>query len=284
MYTHGTIQRMETTIHNLNVLLIYPEFPDTFWSFKHALRFIGKQASSPPLGLLTVAALLPRGWTLRLVDLNVRQLSRKDLAWADYAFVSGMTVQRDSARRIIRQCKEAGLTVVAGGPLFTGEHEQFPDVDHFVLNEAELVLPPFLADLERGSARRLYTSPEFPDLHESPVPRWELLDINRYASMSIQFSRGCPYECDFCNVTALFGHLPRTKAADQIIAELDGLWNLGWRGPVFFVDDNLIGHRKNLKNELLPALIEWQKGGRNMPFNTEASINLADDQQLMEMI
>ncbi len=268
----------------VNVLLLYPEFPDTFWSFKHALKFIRKRACSPPLGLLTVAAMLPSDWTMRLVDLNVGRLSKKDLSWADYAFVSGMAVQEEAARRIIARCKEAGIKVVAGGPLFTIRHEQFEEVDHFVLNEAELTLPAFLADLEQGRARRVYETSEFADICKSPVPRWELLDFRRYLSMSIQFTRGCPYQCEFCNVTALFGHRPRTKDARQIIAELDSLYDQGWRGGVFFVDDNLIGNKRRLKNELLPALVEWQKDKVGIGFNTEVSIDLADDEQLMHLM
>jgi len=268
----------------MNILLIYPEFPDTFWSFKHALKFIRKKASSPPLGLLTVAAMLPPEWTKRLIDVNVTKLTEKDLAWADYALISGMVVQRKSARRIIRQCKEGGIKVVAGGPLFTSEYEQFEEADHFVLNEAEVTLPSFLADLEQGCARRVYTTSEFADIQKTPVPLWELADLDRYATMSIQFSRGCPYNCDFCNVTALFGHRPRTKTAEQIIAELDSLYDLGWRGGVFFVDDNLIGNKRSLKTELLPALIEWQKDKGGIPFHTEVSINLADDEELIQMM
>jgi radical SAM superfamily enzyme YgiQ (UPF0313 family) len=268
----------------MNVLLLYPEFPDTFWSFKHALRFIRKKASSPPLGLLTVAAMLPSAWDKRLVDTNVSRLSDEGLAWADYVFVSAMVVQRDSARELIARCKAAGVRVVAGGPLFTSEYVDFPDADHFVLNEAELTLPPFLADLERGQVGRVYTTSEFPDIHDSPAPLWGLLDLSRYAAMAIQYSRGCPYNCEFCNVTALFGHRPRTKTPAQIVAELDSLYALGWRGPVFFVDDNFIGHKKHLKTELLPALIEWHKGRRGVPFNTEVSINLADDEELMQMM
>jgi radical SAM superfamily enzyme YgiQ (UPF0313 family) len=265
----------------VNVLLVYPEFPDTFWSFKHALKFIRKRASSPPLGLLTVAAMLPAEWELRLVDVNVRALTDADLAWADCAFISAMAVQRSSAGRIVARCREAGVTVVAGGPLFTAQHEQFPDVDHLVLNEAEKTLPAFLADLAQGRARRMYQSAEFPDLGTSPVPRWDLVDLDSYASMAVQFSRGCPFDCEFCDVTALFGHRPRTKHAHQVIAELDAMYDRGWRGPVFFVDDNLIGNQKILKTELLPAVLEWKKGRRGLPFHTQVSINLADDERLM---
>ncbi|NVL90392.1 MAG: B12-binding domain-containing radical SAM protein [Desulfobacterales bacterium] len=268
----------------MNVLLIYPEFPDTFWGFKHALKFIHKKATLPPMGLLTLAAMLPKQWSKRLVDVNVTKLTEKDLAWADCVFISGMVVQRESARQTIAKCKEAGLKVIAGGPLFTSEYGGFEDVDHFVLNEAELTLPPFLADLETGCARRVYETSEFCDIRETPAPMWELADLKRYASMSIQFSRGCPFNCEFCNVTVLFGHRPRIKTAEQIIAELDGLYNLGWRGQVFFVDDNFIGNKRYLKTQLLPALIEWQKDKRGVPFYTEASINLADDEPLMEMM
>lgn len=268
----------------MNVLLIYPEFPDTFWGFKHALKFIRKKAALPPLGLLTLAAMLPEEWSKRLVDINVTRLTETDLAWADCVFISAMVVQRESARQAIARCKEAGLKVVAGGPLFTSEYKEFEDVDHFVLNEAELTLPSFLADLQIGCARRVYDTSEFCDIRETPAPVWGLADLKRYASMSVQFSRGCPFDCEFCNVTALFGHTPRIKTAKQIIAELDGLYNLGWRRQVFFVDDNFISNKKYLKTHLLPALIEWRKDKTGMPFNTEASVNLADDEPLMGMM
>ena len=268
----------------MNILMVYPEFPDTFWSFKHALEFVGKRSALPPLGLLTVAALLPREWSLRLVDTNVRKLTDKDLAWADCAFVSAMIVQRESARRIVARCKEAKLRVVAGGPLFNTEHEQFEAVDHFILNEAELTLPPFLADLAQGRPRRVYSSDAFADLRETPRPRWELLDLKRYAGMSIQFSRGCPFNCDFCNVTALLGHRVRIKTSAQIIAELDSLYAIGWRNDVFFVDDNFIGNKEFLKADLLPALIAWRKAKPGNVFFTEASINLADDKPLMDLM
>jgi radical SAM superfamily enzyme YgiQ (UPF0313 family) len=268
----------------MKTLLIYPECPDTFWSFKHALKFIRKRAALPPLGLLTIGAMLPKEWPKKLVDLNVTKLTEKDLAWADCAFISGMVVQRESAREIIARCKAANLKVIAGGPLFTSEYDQFEDVDHFVLNEAELTLPPLLADLENGCPKHIYETPEFCDIRTTPAPLWELMDLKHYASMSIQFSRGCPFNCEFCNVTALFGHRVRMKAAEQVIAELDALYNQGWRGQVFFVDDNFIGNKVYLKIHLLPALIQWQEGRKEIPFNTEASVNLADDPELMEMM
>ncbi len=268
----------------MKVLLVYPEFPDTFWSFKHALKFIRKKSAYPPLGLLTVGAMLPQEWAKRLVDLNATKLSEKDLAWADCVFISAMAVQRESAHQTISRCKKRGLKVIAGGPLFTSEYEEFEDVDHLVLNEAEITLPPFLADLEKGCAKRLYTASEFCDIRETPSPMWELADLKGYAAMSVQFSRGCPFNCDFCNVTALFGHRARIKTSEQIIDELDDLYKLGWRGQVFVVDDNFIGNKKYLKTHLLPKLIEWQKDKRGIPLNTEASINLADDRMLMDMM
>ncbi len=268
----------------MNTLLIYPAFPDTFWSFKHALKFIHKKAAFPPLGLLTIGAMLPKEWPKRLVDINVTKLTESDLEWADYAYIGAMVVQKESALNTVAQCKAAGLKVVAGGPLFVCEHGLFDGVDHFVLNEAELTLPPFLEDLKQGCAKRVYTTTGFADIKETPAPAWGLIDLKRYASMSVQFSRGCPFNCDFCNVTALFGHKPRIKTAAQVIAELDGIYNLGWRGQIFFVDDNFIGNKKYLESHLLPALIDWHKDKKGIPFNTEASLNLADNQQLMELM
>ena len=264
--------------------MIYPEFPDTFWSFKHALKFIRKKAASPPLGLLTVAAMLPDEWTIRLVDLNLAKLTDKDLAWADYALISGMVIQKESANQAIAACKQAGVPIIAGGPLFTSSYQKFPDVNHFILNEAEITLPPFLEDLKNGQAKHIYSTKDYADIHTTPIPRWELVDFKRYATMNVQFSRGCPYNCEFCNVTALFGHRPRIKTSEQMIAELDSLYASGWRSNVFFVDDNLIGNKRYLKDELLPALIEWQKDKMNIPFSTEVSINLADDEELMGMM
>jgi len=269
----------------MNVLLIYPEFPDTFWSYKHALKFVRKKAALPPLGLLTIASMLPEKWEKRMVDINVTiKLTQKDLEWADYVILSAMVVQKKSAVKIISKCKEAGVKIIAGGPLFTSDYAEFEEIDYFVLNEAEITLPLFLADLEQGNAKRIYKTTEFADINKTPAPMWELAEMKRYASMSIQFSRGCPFNCEFCNVTSLFGHKPRTKTSEQIIAELDSLYNLGWRDHVFFVDDNFIGNKRFLKTDLLPALIDWRKERREVTFYTEVSINLTDDEPLMQMM
>ncbi len=160
----------------MNILLVYPEFPDTFWSFKHALKFVRRKASSPPLGLVTVAAMLPPEWDKRLVDMNVCSLTQPDLEWADYVFISAMIVQQQSAREVIARCNLAGVKVVAGGPLFTAEHEKFSGIDHFILNEAELTLPPFLEDLAKGTAQLVYSTIEYADIHQTPVPLWNLVD------------------------------------------------------------------------------------------------------------
>ncbi|HJO56385.1 MAG TPA: B12-binding domain-containing radical SAM protein, partial [Candidatus Scalindua sp.] len=226
----------------------------------------------------------PDEWSKRLVDVNVANLTDKDLEWADYVFFSSMVVQRKSAFQLIERCKKAGVKIVAGGPLFTSEHEQFKDVDHFVLNEAEITLAPFLEDLKNGCAKPVYSSSDFADIRETPAPLWKLADLNKYASMGIQYTRGCPYQCEFCDVTALFGRRTRTKNTEQIIAELDTFYNLGWRGNVFFVDDNLIGNRRSLKKDLLPAIIKWQENHTGITFNTEVSINLAKDEALLQMM
>jgi radical SAM superfamily enzyme YgiQ (UPF0313 family) len=268
----------------MRTLLIYPEFPDTFWSFKYALSFIRKRAAFPPLGLLTVAALLPDEFQKRLVDVNVDCLTDDDLAWAELVFVGGMAVQRGSAKKIIARCKAKGLKVVAGGPLFTAEPEKFRDVDHLVLDEAELTLPSFLEDLKNGHPKKIYRASGFCELHDTPIPSWDLIDTKRYASMTIQFSRGCPFNCEFCNVTVLFGHRPRIKTPQQVIAELNSIYDAGWRGSIFFVDDNFIGNRKYLKAQLLPALIEWRKDKKGCVFYTEASIDLADDPELLDLM
>jgi len=266
---------------NKKILLIYPEYPDTFWSFKHALKFVSKKAAFPPLGLMTVAAMLPADWKLKLVDMNIGRLSDKDIKWADMVFISAMVVQRDSATTLIKRCKKLGATVVAGGPLFTTQHEDFPCVDHFVLNEAEITLPPFMADLENGCLRRLYSSDVRPDINITPVPRWDLVNQSKYSSMVVQYSRGCPFDCEFCDIVVLNGHMPRTKSREQMLRELDALYATGWRDSVFIVDDNFIGNKKKLKSEMLPAIIGWsQKRHFPFSFHTQTSINLADDNEL----
>jgi radical SAM superfamily enzyme YgiQ (UPF0313 family) len=267
------------------VLLVYPQHPDTFWSYKYALKFISKKASSAPLGLLTVASMLPGNWETKLVDMRVRALEDKDLEWADFVFISAMIIQQKSARQVIARCKAKGIKTVAGGPLFTSEPDSFPDVDHMILNEAEITLPLFLEDVEKGTPRQIYQSDAWADIETTPIPRWDISEMKKYASMDIQYSRGCPFNCDFCNITVLYGQTPRTKSRDQVLAELDYLYRTGWKGSVFFVDDNFIGNKAKLKRELLPALVEWMKK-RDYPFAfaTEASINLADDPQLMALM
>jgi len=270
---------------NMKILLVYPHYPDTFWSFRYALKFIGRKASFPPLGLLTVAAMLPGEWEKRLVDMNVRPLTDEDLAWADYVFISAMSIQRKSAEEVIARCRERGVKTVAGGPLFTACNEDFPDVDHLVLGEAELTLPPFLDDLLRGEPLHLYTDKRRAELRETPIPLWELADVRNYASMNIQYSRGCPFDCEFCDITALFGLTPRSKELAQLIAELESLYVRGWRGAIFFVDDNFIGDRAKLKQHILPAMIDWmEERGRPFYFYTETSIDLADDDHLMQLM
>jgi len=269
----------------LKILLVYPQYPDTFWSFRHALRFISKKASFPPLGLLTIAAMLPSEWEKKLVDMNVTPLTDDDLNWPDYVFISAMIVQSDSAKEVIARCQKFNTKVVAGGPLFTTGYEEFDEVDHFVLGEAEVTLPLFLEDLDRGCARHLYTSDERPDIDQTPVPLWSLINMKKYSSMNLQYSRGCPFNCEFCDIIILNGHTPRTKSKEQIVNELEVLYNRGWRGSVFIVDDNFIGNKRKLKAEILPVIIEWME--RIKPpftFFTEASINLADDEELMRLM
>ncbi|MFC1998504.1 B12-binding domain-containing radical SAM protein [Chloroflexota bacterium] len=269
----------------MKILFVYPSYPDTFWSFKHALKFISKKAAFPPLGPLTVASMLPETWQKKLVDMNTAHLWDKEIKWADYVFISAMVVQQNSVKKVIKRCNKLGAKVVCGGPLFTADHQEFEGVDHFVLGEAEITLPLFLDDLANGCAKHIYTSDERPSITSTPIPAWDLLDINKYVSMSIQYSRGCPFDCEFCDITVLNGRVPRTKAKDQMIAELEALYQHGWRKDVFIVDDNFIGNKKKLKNEILPAMIEWGEK-RKHPFAlfTETSINLADDMELMQLM
>lgn len=269
----------------MNILMVYPMYPDTFWSFKHALKFVSKKASFPPLGLLTVAALLPKDWNKKLIDMNANQLIDDDIYWADFVFISAMSIQSESANEVIQRCRKLDAKIVAGGPLFTSSSELYENIDYLILNEAEITLPQFIKDLEEGKPKHKYTSEDWADITTTPLPDWDLVSMNNYTSMNLQYSRGCPFDCDFCDITVLYGRKPRTKTKDQVIAELDALYFTGWRGPVFFVDDNFIGNKAKLKKEILPAITEWMTKRKN-PFylNTEASINLADDEALMSQM
>jgi radical SAM superfamily enzyme YgiQ (UPF0313 family) len=269
----------------MKALFIYPSFPNTFWNFKYILKFISKKASEPPLGLLTIAAMLPETWEKKLIDMNVDALEDKHIEWADMVFISAMSAQIKSVQDVISRCKGLNATIVAGGPLFTENPHDFEEVDHLILNEAEITLMEFLDDLERGTPKKMYTTDKFPSLDNTPLPLWELIDIKKYATLDIQYSRGCPYNCEFCSITALYGHKVRTKSKEQIIAELDKLHSLNWRGAVFFVDDNFIGNKRKLKREILPAIIDWMKSKRPcFTFVTECSLNLADDDELLDMM
>lgn len=266
------------------ILLVWPKVPETFWSFRHVLRLVSKKAAFPPLGLLTVAAMLPRDWPVRLVDLNVRPLREEDLRWADYVLLSAMLVQKDSVQEVVARCRALGKPMVAGGPLFTTGWEAFPDISHFVLGEAEEVMAQVVADLASGRLQRVYRAVGWPDLTKSPLPRWELVNFRDYMAMAVQFSRGCPYDCEFCDIIVMNGRQPRTKSPGQVVAELEALRQLGWKDTVFIVDDNFIGNKHRTK-ELLRAVIEWRAACRpGMTFMTEASVNLADEPELYTLM
>jgi len=266
-----------------NILLVYPEVPgNTYWSFKYALKFIRKKSNMPPLGLLTIAALFPETCRLKLIDLNVATLDDADIAWADAVFISAMIVQRVSMEAVVNRCRKAGKTIVAGGPYVTSCHDEIEGVDHLLPGEIDDTFADFLEDLDRGTARPVYPMPEHPDISRRPLPRFDLLDMDAYGSMAVQYSRGCPFHCEFCDIWTVYGNRPRLKAADSLIAELDALYRLGWKGAVFLVDDNFIGNRRRVKSELLPSLQAWQEThGRPFHFFTEASINMAGDNALL---
>jgi radical SAM superfamily enzyme YgiQ (UPF0313 family) len=268
----------------MKVLLVYPSIPDTFWSFKHILKFIRKRAAHVPLGLLTIGSMLPQDWETKLVDMNVEPLTDGDLKWADMVFIGAMVVQKDSVRDVVRRAKDLKKPIVAGGPLFSSTPKEFPEIDTLVLNEAEITLPLFLEDLEKGSLKRIYTSEEKPDITLTPLPKWDLINMSYYACMSIQYSRGCPFDCEFCDIVQLNGRKTRVKSNDQMLREFEILYQMGWRGRCFIVDDNFIGNKGKVKS-LLAELQGWQKE-RGYPFSlfTEASVNLADDQELMTLM
>jgi len=266
----------------MKVLLVNPEFPDTYWSFRHALPFQGKRCAFPPLGLLTVSALLPPSWERRLVDLNVQPLKSSDIEWADMVFATAMLVQKESLKQVVQRCKAKGKRVVLGGPYVTTTVEELPDADHIFLGEAETTLPQFIEDLARGQAKPSYRATERPPLSLTPQADFSLANLKRYSAMSVQYSRGCPFSCEFCDIIEIYGRVPRTKSNQQVLAEFDALRNLGWRGTVFIVDDNFIGNKKNVR-QLLPELAKWQKAN-GYPFSliTESSVNLADDEMLLD--
>ncbi|MCU0452243.1 MAG: DUF4070 domain-containing protein [Bacteroidetes bacterium] len=269
----------------MRILLVNPPIPETFWSFRHAIKFVSKRAVFPPLGLLTVASMLPASWTKRVVDMNTTALSDSDIVWADLVFVGAMSVQESSARSVIARAQRLHRTVVAGGPLFSARPDEFAHVDHLVLNEAEITLPSFLKDLASGVPQRICRTSDWADITTTPVPSWDLITMKHYSNMNVQYSRGCPFDCEFCDITVLFGRRPRTKSVEQLLKEFDALADRGWSDEVFLVDDNFIGNRTKLKNEILPAMIHWRRG-RKQPFllNTEASLDLADDRELMQMM
>ena len=267
----------------MRVLLAYPETPDTFWSFKHVVRLVSRKSAFPPLGLLTVAAMLPRHWDLRLVDLNVKPLTDADIRWADYVMVSAMLVQRPSVEAIVERCAANGKPIIAGGPLF-GAQVGFPRIQHLVLGEAEDVIQMLIEDMEAGTVRPCYVGKGHPDLAATPPPRWDLIDVRDYVTMAIQFSRGCPYDCEFCDIVVMNGRVPRSKSPGQVIGELEALLRHGWDGMVFVVDDNFIGAKKRTK-ELLRELVLWRERTKpRVGFLTEASLNLADDPELCELM
>ncbi len=269
----------------MRILMVYPEFPDTFWSFKHALKFINRKINNPPLGLMTISSLLPAHWEKRLVDMNIKPLTNRDIDWCDMVFISAMDVQRGSVHQIITRIKDRNKPIIAGGPMFSGPIEDFPQIDTFIQNEGEITLPLFLADLDNGGpVKKVYSSSEYADISKSPLPDLSIINLDDYDTMSVQLSRGCPFHCDFCNVTALLGHVPRLKTVAQIIAELDQLYSAGWRRNVFFVDDNFIGNKRYIKEEILPALIEWHQNKPGFRYSTEASINMADDPELLDLM
>jgi radical SAM superfamily enzyme YgiQ (UPF0313 family) len=273
---------MKTTAKK--ILMVYPEFPATYWSFKHILKFTGYKAVMPPLGLLTVAAMLPPEWQLKLVDMNVRSLDRKDVEESDLVFISSMIVQKESFDHVIEMCRECGVPVAAGGPYPTSSHAEIEGVDYFILNEGEVTLPEFLADYKNGTPKHIYENTGKPDITLTPVPRFDLINMNDYITMSLQYSRGCPFNCEFCDVIEMFGRVPRVKTPDQFISEMEALRSSGYRGPLFIVDDNFIGNKARVKT-LLQEIKVWQRL-HSYPFTlfTEASINMADDDELLDLM
>jgi radical SAM superfamily enzyme YgiQ (UPF0313 family) len=271
----------------MRVLLLYPLFPKSFWSFDRALELIGRKVGIPPLSLTTVAALLPQTWEFRLIDRNVRYETEADWYWAEFVIISGMIVQKDDMLYLIEEAKRRGKRVAVGGPYVTSTPDaaQATGADFLVLDEGEITLPLLVEALERGETSGVFrANGEKPDITTTPVPRFDLLDLNAYGDMSVQFSRGCPYQCEFCDIIVLYGRKPRTKTPAQLLAELQTLYDLGWRRSIFVVDDNFIGNKRNVKL-MLRELIPWMaERGYPFSFSTEASVDLAQDQELLDLM
>ncbi|TVQ41429.1 MAG: DUF4070 domain-containing protein [Spirochaetaceae bacterium] len=265
-------------------LLVYPRIPETYWSYSHALRFTGKRALMPPLGLATVAAMIPASYECRILDMNIEPLHDSDISEADLVLISAMIVQSRSMQGVISRCRRLGTRVAAGGPYPTSASEQIEGVDHFILGEAETIFPQFLSDYAAGNPKPRYESAARPSLCDSPIPRFDLLSMQKYESVPIQFSRGCPYDCEFCDIVQLFGRTVRSKPPRRFIAEMDAALATGFRGSMFVVDDNFIGNHRRTK-ELLRTVAAWQKQHR-FPFQlcTEASIDLAHDRELLDLM
>jgi radical SAM superfamily enzyme YgiQ (UPF0313 family) len=271
----------------MRTLFVYPEFPKTFWSYEKILELVNRKVLLPPLGMVTVAALLPQHWPMKLVDRNVREVSEAEWDWAELVVISGMIVQKRDMAAQIAKAKARGLPVAVGGP-FASSTPEAPELDladYKVLDEGEITLPQFVEAIERGEpAGRFSANGEKPDVTSTPIPRFDLLQLDAYDSMSVQFSRGCPFQCEFCDIIVLYGRKPRTKTPEQLVAELQSLYDLGWRRSIFLVDDNFIGNKRNAKL-LLPALKQWQiEHGYPFSLSTEASVDLASDDELMTMM
>lgn len=269
----------------MKILLIHPEYENTFWNVKKVLRVLGKKAAYPPLGLLTVAAMLPAHWEKKLIDMNCETLKEKHIKWADYVLISSIVGQKHSTKEVVDKVQKIGKTVIAGGSLFTIDWKEFSNIDTMVLGESEEIISVLVKDMENKNLKKIYSMEDFPAIQKTPVPAWDLVNLPYYNSVCIQISRGCPYNCEFCDVVQLNGRIPRIKSKDKITAELDSIYKIGWRAGVFFVDDNFIGNKAVIKKEILPAIIEWQKE-RKYPFtlSTQASINMSDDTELMELM